>query len=386
MSLRTPTLPLRPPREEDFTSRLHDERLAARLGSWLGICFTVCFVTGLLSHFIKAPPGWFVWPTRPVSLYRVTQGLHVLSGTAAVPLLLAKLYTVYPKLFAWPPISGVLNALERLSLLVLVSSAFFQLITGLMNVAHWYAWGFGFPRVHYAMAWIAIGSIVVHVGVKLPIIRRGLRAPLEGPSADYPIEDEVTDGVSRRTFFRATGLASFAVLLATAGASVPFLRRISGLAVRDGDGPQGLPINVSAFQARVTQTAIAPDWALHVTGPRGTRAFGLAELQAMPQHTYSLPIACVEGWSASAVWTGVRVRDLVAAVGGSREADVRFESLQRGHASRLPALHARDDLSLVALRLHGEVLDLDHGYPARLIAPSRPGELQTKWLAAMKVL
>ena len=33
-------------------------------------------------------------------VYRVTQGLHILSGTAAIPLLLVKLYAVYPKLFA----------------------------------------------------------------------------------------------------------------------------------------------------------------------------------------------------------------------------------------------------------------------------------------------
>jgi DMSO/TMAO reductase YedYZ molybdopterin-dependent catalytic subunit len=40
---------------------------------------------------------------------------------------------------------------------------------------------------------------------------------------------------------------------------------------------------------------------------------------------------------------------------------------------------------LVALRLNGAVLHLDHGYPCRLIAPNRPGVLQTKWLAALTV-
>jgi DMSO/TMAO reductase YedYZ molybdopterin-dependent catalytic subunit len=47
--------------------------------------------------------------------------------------------------------------------------------------------------------------------------------------------------------------------------------------------------------------------------------------------------------------------------------------------------HLGDPLTLVALRLNGAVLHLDHGYPCRLIAPNRPGVLQTKWLAALTV-
>ena len=47
---------------------------------------------------------------------------------------------------------------------------------------------------------------------------------------------------------------------------------------------------------------------------------------------------------------------------------------------------ARDDQTLIALKLNGNTLNLDHGYPCRLIAPSRPGVLQTKWLARIEVV
>lgn len=52
----------------------------------------------------------------------------------------------------------------------------------------------------------------------------------------------------------------------------------------------------------------------------------------------------------------------------------------------MPARHARDSQTLIALELNGEPLDLDHGYPARLIAPSRPGVLQTKWISRIEVV
>jgi DMSO/TMAO reductase YedYZ molybdopterin-dependent catalytic subunit len=51
----------------------------------------------------------------------------------------------------------------------------------------------------------------------------------------------------------------------------------------------------------------------------------------------------------------------------------------------VPPAHTRDPLTLIALRLNGAVLHVDHGYPARLIAPNRPGVLQTKWVGRLTV-
>ena len=53
--------------------------------------------------------------------------------------------------------------------------------------------------------------------------------------------------------------------------------------------------------------------------------------------------------------------------------------------SVLPARYAQHPDSVLALRLGGDDLDLDHGYPARLIAPDRPGVLQTKWVDRIEV-
>ncbi len=75
-----------------YQSSLHDTRVAATLGIALGVSFTICFATGLLSHLIQYPPAWFGWPARPAGAYRVTQGLHVATGMATIPLLIAFLF------------------------------------------------------------------------------------------------------------------------------------------------------------------------------------------------------------------------------------------------------------------------------------------------------
>ena len=153
-------------------------RVTVVLGRLLAVGFAVCFLTGLYSHFLQNPLPGMRFPTWPTDLYRITQGLHVATGTACIPLLLAKLWTVYPKLFAFPPFRTVLELAERLSIAVLVSSAMLQLVMGLLNTYQWYPWRhFAFRDVHYALAWVVVGSIAVHVAVQLPKIigywRRG---------------------------------------------------------------------------------------------------------------------------------------------------------------------------------------------------------------------
>ena len=362
---------------------LRGPAVTARVGTALGIAVAVCFVTGLISHFIQHPQPWFFWPTRPVWLYRATQGAHVISGIAAIPLLVVKLWSVWPKLFERPLIGGPVRQLERASILLLVAAMLFELSTGLLNIAQWYAFKFYFPTAHYAVAYVAAGAVLVHIAVKLPVIRRALGDPIDG----HPT-GQLT-GPTRRTVLRGTWLAVGLATVVTAGQTIPSLRRLSVLAPRSGQGPQGVPVNRSAVAAGVLHSARSARYRLTVTNGETSRAFSVDDLRAMPQATRRLPIACVEGWSAEAEWTGIVLAELVAAVGGSPDSDVRMISLEPpGPYSRttLPARHARDEQTLIALRLNGETLELDHGYPCRLVAPSRPGVLQTKWLSRIEVV
>lgn len=369
-----------------FTSPMRSTRLTAQLGIALGVAFSTCFLTGLISHFIQHPGWWTYWPSRPVGLYRVTQGVHVATGLATIPLLGAKLWSVYPRLFTWPPARDRAHAIERASIAVLVSAALFQLVTGLLDVALWYGpMPFFFTSAHYWTAWLVIGAIVTHVGVKLPRIR----AALSHQGAEPPTPTSA-GGLTRRGLLIAAGAAVAAVTVATIGQTVRPVSRLSVLAPRRPDiGPQGLPVNKSALSAGVTDRARDPAYQLEVVGPARSVQLTLADLAQLPQHTVSLPITCVEGWSAAATWTGVRLRDLVALVGvDPGRSQVHAESMQAGgmfRASTVATPHVREPLTLIALRLNGEILHIDHGYPCRLIAPSRPGVLQTKWLARLRV-
>lgn len=407
------------PQEETFTSRGRAPEVAARVGIWLGVAITICFLTGLASHAAQ-DLVWFPWPSRPTWGYRVTQGAHVISGVAAIPLLLIKLWSVYPRLFVRPPVRSIVHALERLSIAVLVASVVFQLAIGVLNIAKLYLWPFDFREAHFAVAWVAAGALLLHVAVKLPVIRTALSRPLEAddpmpgapaaadddepgtgsPASDAHAKDVASPDVGgerpvrpmrfpRRTVLRSAYIASGLAALSIAGGSIPWLSRLAVFSPSTGTGPQGVPINRTAEAAGITDEAVGRGYRLTVVSESATRTWSLDELRELPQQTVTLPITCVEGWSVGAQWTGVRVRDLLAAVDAPSESRLRVISLQTQRAfgeSVLPPQHTADPLTLLALRLNGEVLVRDHGFPCRLIAPSRPGVLQTKWVTRIEVI
>lgn len=374
------------PDSDAFTSPLHSERTAAVLGLALGVTFTVCFLTGLVSHLVQNPPGWLTFPSRPAGFYRVSQGLHVVTGVASIPLLLAKLWTVYPHFWGRPAARDVAHAVERLSLVPLVGGSLFMLFTGTINVARWYApMRFFFTVSHYWVAWITMGALVVHVAAKISTTRAALSP--RSPELSVPA---VAGGLNRRGFLGAVAATSAVLVGTTAGQTLRPLRRLGVLAPRDPDvGPQGFPVNKAAVEARVVDVARDPSFRLSVEGAVGRPiSFSLDELRALPQHEATLPIACVEGWSASARWRGVRVRDLLERAGADGDAEVLVESLEPEglyRTSELNRLQAHDRDTLLALELDGRELDLDHGFPVRLIGPNRPGVMQTKWVHRLEV-
>lgn len=376
---------------EDFKSPLRESRTAAILGVALGVAFSVCFATGLVSHLIQDPGGWFAWPSRPAGLYRLTQGLHVATGIASIPLVLGKLWVVYPKLFAWPPVRSAAHAFERLALFPLIGGSLLLLFTGLANINIWRPWDFSFRAGHYSAAWMVIGALVIHSAAKWGVVCRSLRRPLPalGRAAEEPAEEPA--GLDRRGFLASVFGAAGVLTIFTLGQTFAPLRRLALLAPRRPDvGPQGFPVNRTAISVGLDRID-ASTYRLVIDGRGATTPVRLSyqELQALPQHEATLAISCVEGWSTSQRWRGVRVADLLELAGAAPGAEAMVHAMHRSARQRrapLNSKHASDPDTLLALEVNGEALAADHGFPVRLIGPNRPGVHQTKWVGRLEVL
>jgi DMSO/TMAO reductase YedYZ molybdopterin-dependent catalytic subunit len=350
----------------------------------------------------------FEWPTSPSWLYRATQGVHITLGLALVPVVLAKLWSVIPKLFEWPSIHSVAHALERASLLALVGGITFEFVTGILNIQIFSVFPFAFYTAHYYGAWVFIGAFVVHVLLKFPTMIRSLRgrtvrSVLRTPLADTVPEDLDGGGlvaadpapatISRRGALGFVAAASATLVGFYVGQilDAPWLRRTALLSPHDrpnGAGGNAFSVNKTAATAGVDVLA-AQTWRLELVGPAGTVHLSRPQLMRMPQRTYDLPLSCVEGWSISRTWTGVPLAELLRMAGGGPNDRLLVESLETGGGFRrvnLSVGQSHADKSLLALMVNGEALSLDHGFPARTVIPGAPAVHATKWVSKLTVV
>lgn len=407
-----------PFRRDFFTSPLRGRWLTSFLGSVMLPLWIVAALTGFLSHAAYNPGlgsndltgafevdlYFFNWPTSPTWLYSLTQSLHLIAGFTVIPILLAKLWSVIPRLFERPPVRSVAHSLERLSVLLLVGSSIFLLVTGVINVQYWLTpLGFPFLSAHYYAAMVFIGALALHLTLKLPIVastfrREGAFKPLgEGiermRAADPDVDSLASTApsaptISRRGMLGVVGLGSLGLLVMTTGANL--LGGIRDIALLSPRGQAGGPAGPDDFQVNKTAqlAGVTPDqtngaWRLELRGGATDVTLDRDQLLAMDQHAEHLPIACVEGWTTWQDWSGVRLADLAKMAGVKGDVNVFVESLQESGAFKQATLAANqinDTQSLLALKVNGADLTLDHGFPARIIVPALPGVHNTKWV------
>jgi DMSO/TMAO reductase YedYZ molybdopterin-dependent catalytic subunit len=432
-----------PFRRSFWRSPIRGPWLTSVFGLVLLIGIPVMFATGLFSYAAYNPnlasvndetPGkgllgfyLFSWPTHPIWLYRLNQGTHVTLGLVLVPIVLFKLWSVLPKLFEWPPLHSLAHLLERISLVAVVGGIIFELATGILNIQTYYKFpqGGNFYALHFYGAWVFIGGFVMHVAIKFPAMVRALRGrsmwdvlrtnlartrpePLDAGGLVAVQPDPPT--ISRRGMLAFAGGASALVGLLVVGQSLGGPFRKTALLAPHGQEMTGVngaspdfQVNMTAEGAGVTAADVRTStWTLTlnsevITGtgkpPAGTDTVNKvatltrADLLKLEQHTVSLPIACVEGWSTeNQTWTGVRLADLAKMAGVPEPSSMLTRSLQKGGAfSRAVMSQAQtlDPDSLLALQVNGADLTLDHGYPARVIVPDAPGVHNTKWVSSL---
>ena len=271
-------------RAQRWRSPLRGRWLTSVFGSVLLATLPIVIITGLLSYIAYGPRfgqaipgdvGWlklptFDWPTNPAWLYRLTQGLHVGLGLVLIPVVLAKLWSVIPRLFAWPPARSIAQLLERISLLMLVGGILFEIVTGVLNIQYDYIFGFSFYTAHYFGAWVFIAGFVVHIAIKIPTMWSGLRSisprdVLRTGRADTTAEPWEPDGLvaadphpatmSRRGALALVGGGALFMAVITAGQTLGGYTRPAALLLprgrTRGDGPNDFEINRTAVVAGI---------------------------------------------------------------------------------------------------------------------------------------
>jgi DMSO/TMAO reductase YedYZ molybdopterin-dependent catalytic subunit len=147
----------------------------------------------------------------------------------------------------------------------------------------------------------------------------------------------------------------------------------------------GLPPDTAIYQ-RLLAGNFA-EWRLAVDGLVARPGeFALADLKRFRPTTQITHLACEEGWSYIAEWTGVRLGSVLKALGISAQARyVVFFAYDRSWNS-LDMADAMHPQTLLAYGMNGSDLAAGHGAPLRLHIPRQLGYKQTKYLTRILVV
>ncbi|WP_313673961.1 molybdopterin-dependent oxidoreductase [Mycolicibacterium sp.] len=135
------------------------------------------------------------------------------------------------------------------------------------------------------------------------------------------------------------------------------------------------------------------DWKLRIHGLVDREIiYTFDDLKDFEAVEKAVTLACVSNpvggeLISNAIWTGYRVRDLLARSGIRSEADMVLSTSVDGFTAGTPVEALTDGRdSLLAIAMNGAALPVEHGYPARLVVPGLYGFVSaTKWVVDLEL-
>ena len=173
------------------------------------------------------------------------------------------------------------------------------------------------------------------------------------------------------------------------------LFRVGDLLVRRGGASAGLPPGQREISAhpRYGSNGVAPDPAaprppaIEISGVGMESArLDAASLSGLPRHDIVADFHCVAGWSARALrWEGVLLRDAYEMLEPGPDTTHLRACGRDGFRAVLRLEDALGDDVLIADRLDGDPLPIEHGGPWRLVSAGQYGYKSVKHLSRIEL-
>ena len=128
-------------------------------------------------------------------------------------------------------------------------------------------------------------------------------------------------------------------------------------------------------------------WTLQLSGEVETPvSLTYDELRALPATEVTTDIHCVTRWSRfDAGFKGVHWRELAKLCSPKPTANFAIAHAEQGFTANVPLSALEDEHALVVYEADGEPLTPEHGWPVRLVIPSKYFWKSAKWLSGIEL-
>lgn len=108
-------------------------------------------------------------------------------------------------------------------------------------------------------------------------------------------------------------------------------------------------------------------------------------LDRYPVYEKVVMLHCVEGWSVTILWEGIRIAELLHDVGIEPNATTVIFYAADGYSTALPLNYLEENYILMAHRMNGVTLPIERGFPFQLVAESKWGYKWIKWITSIEL-
>jgi DMSO/TMAO reductase YedYZ molybdopterin-dependent catalytic subunit len=331
--------------------------------------FTNTTLLALLGALTLTGLFGLVWPW-PVWMFE----MHRMAAWAMVALIPWKAF------IAWRSLRRGFDARFNRSVVIVVSLVLAGLALTVLTLGFAWTWRLG-PAVgalwqsviswHWYLALALLLPLAVHVWRRWP----------------RPKRREFT---SRRAALKLLGLGAAGVAGWAAAETVARARqdpgaprRFTGSREAKSFSGLGYPTNNNIGDGQ--RVLDAATWRLVVTGAvEQPLTLDYAQTLALPAKEATATLDCTDGWYSTQVWRGVPLADLLAAARPKVGALAVVVTAASGYSAYFTLAEAQE--ILLATHVGGAVFDHGHGFPLRLVVPSRRGWQWVKWVVAVELV
>jgi DMSO/TMAO reductase YedYZ molybdopterin-dependent catalytic subunit len=129
-------------------------------------------------------------------------------------------------------------------------------------------------------------------------------------------------------------------------------------------------------------------WVLEVDGRvRNRLKFTYDDILKMPKISFRSNFHCVTGWSVRDVmWEGIPLRHFYELAGVEDGVNWVYVTSVDGYTTIIPLQDFISERAILALRMDGKPIPIEHGYPARIFIPHLYGWKGAKWVTKFTFL
>jgi DMSO/TMAO reductase YedYZ molybdopterin-dependent catalytic subunit len=172
------------------------------------------------------------------------------------------------------------------------------------------------------------------------------------------------------------------------GGNTDMAKKLDPIEIREYEGEQlSSAYDFSENSIKGPQHIKIEDYTLNVGGMVENRlTFTYDEVIEKYQHYKKVvTLDCVEGWSATILWEGFLLKDIISDAVLSPDAKTVILIAYDGYSTSFPIEYIMDNDIMIAYKMNDIALPDERGYPFVLVAESKWGYKWIKWITSIEL-